>query len=143
MVSTRSDGVNAARRQAEGVPHKDPEENRRYQREWAARNPEKMRRKREREKVRMREKRGYKGGSYRTMGRGLSLLMNGRCRIRCRDGTFVYFYRAVVEAELGRHLRPDEIVHHINGDHTDDRLENLMVMSQADHAALHAAEAVA
>ena len=53
-------------------------------------------------------------------------------------GTHVYRYRLVVEEALGRYLSPSEIVHHINGDHTDDRLENLQIMTQADHAALHA-----
>ena len=40
--------------------------------------------------------------------------------IRCRDRTLRYFYRAMMEAQLGRELRPDEIVHHIDGDPTND-----------------------
>lgn len=46
---------------------------------------------------------------------------------------YVYRYRLVVEASLGRYLRRDEIVHHINGVCNDDRLENLQVMSQSEH----------
>jgi len=62
----------------------------------------------------------------------------GRWQIRCRDGSFVYFYRAVVEAELRRALDSEEIVHHINSDPTDDRLENLRVFSsQAEHQRHH------
>lgn len=61
----------------------------------------------------------------------------GRARIDCRDGSRVHFYRAVVEASLGRHLRSDEHVHHINGDPTDDRLENLQVLSLSEHTRLH------
>jgi hypothetical protein len=38
---------------------------------------------------------------------------------------------------LGRHLQPDEIVHHINGIVNDDRPENLAVMTQSEHAKLH------
>lgn len=61
----------------------------------------------------------------------------GRYRITCRDGSFVYFYRAVVEAALGRHLLTSEIVHHVNGDPSDDRIENLRIVNRAEHAQLH------
>jgi hypothetical protein len=68
---------------------------------------------------------------------GLSTGAEGRGLIVCRDGSLMFFYRGVMAAELGRLLRSDEIVHHINGDPTDDRLENLEVMTRAAHARLH------
>lgn len=52
-------------------------------------------------------------------------------------GTHIYRYRLVVERHLGRYLLPSEIVHHINGIKDDDRLENLQVMTQSQHASLH------
>ena len=55
-------------------------------------------------------------------------------------GTHVYRYRLVVEESIGRYLLPSEIVHHKNGDHTDDRIENLQVVSQSEHAKIHMAE---
>jgi hypothetical protein len=52
-------------------------------------------------------------------------------------GTHVYRYRLVVERALGRYLLPHEIVHHKNGIKSDDRIENLEVMTQSDHAKMH------
>lgn len=52
-------------------------------------------------------------------------------------GKYVLRYRLVMEKVLGRFLDPSEIVHHINGDCTDDRPENLQVMTQSRHCSLH------
>lgn len=52
-------------------------------------------------------------------------------------GCYVYRYRLVMEKALGRFLQPGEIVHHINGDPTDDRLENLQILSRSQHAKHH------
>ena len=46
-------------------------------------------------------------------------------------------YRAIAEEMLGRKLRANEVVHHINGDRTDIRPENLQVMGKAEHHRLH------
>jgi hypothetical protein len=48
-----------------------------------------------------------------------------------------------MEAHLGRELQPDEVVHHINGDSTDDRLENLQVLSRSEHTAIHMPDTLA
>lgn len=52
-------------------------------------------------------------------------------------GTHVYRYRLVMEKHLGRYLLPEEIIHHKNGNHSDDRVENLEVMSQSQHIKAH------
>lgn len=46
---------------------------------------------------------------------------------------YVYRYRLVMEAVLGRYLEPYEVVHHINGKQSDDRPENLVVTTQSKH----------
>jgi hypothetical protein len=50
---------------------------------------------------------------------------------------YCYEYRLIVEKKLGRYLKPNEIVHHKNGDITDNRLKNLQLMTQKEHINLH------
>jgi hypothetical protein len=57
-------------------------------------------------------------------------------RLHRRQG-FHPEHRVVASRMLGRPLRRDEHVHHINGIKTDNRPENLQVMSQQAHRKLH------
>ena len=45
--------------------------------------------------------------------------------------------RAVIEDRLGRILDSDETVHHLNGDPSDNRAENLLLATRAAHGRLH------
>lgn len=62
---------------------------------------------------------------------------SGRWIVRGRDGQNYLWYRIVVWNMIGRQLRPDETVHHVNGDCEDDRPENLQVLSRSEHSRLH------
>lgn len=55
-------------------------------------------------------------------------------------GRIVYLHREAMERKLGRALRRDEIVHHINGVRTDYREENLELMALGRHNTLHNVE---
>lgn len=54
-----------------------------------------------------------------------------------RNG-YVYEHRYLMEIELGRSLLEGEVVHHLDCNKLNNRLENLLVLSQATHRKLHA-----
>lgn len=53
-----------------------------------------------------------------------------------KDG-YVMEHRLVMERFLGRRLEKDEVVHHINEIRTDNRIENLMLMTPSTHMSYH------
>lgn len=52
-------------------------------------------------------------------------------------------HTVVLEAKLGRYLRPNEVAHHINHVRDDNRPENLELMDVREHCLMHLREAAA
>lgn len=53
-----------------------------------------------------------------------------------KDG-YVMLHTVIMERAIGRYLSGDEVVHHKNHDRTDNRLENLQLMSKKEHCSMH------
>lgn len=68
---------------------------------------------------------------------GFMVYPNGRVFIRIEKKKYKARARIVMEEKLGRLLLSNEIVHHINGDPSDDRIENLMLTNRGDHVSGH------
>ena len=45
-------------------------------------------------------------------------------------------HRYIMQEHIGRKLESHEHVHHINGNHLDNRIENLKILSQSEHMKL-------
>ena len=78
--------------------------------------------------------RNYKGLTRHSAGYNLFCEPAGKRQLE---------HRLIVEKFLGRKLRRDEVIHHINGDKADNRIENLQIMDQSEHLKLHQEEAMA
>jgi HNH endonuclease len=63
--------------------------------------------------------------------------LNQGHRYTWRNGKKISEHRAIMQDHLGHALGRDQVVHHIDGDPLHNDLENLTVMTRADHLILH------
>jgi len=50
----------------------------------------------------------------------------------------VYEHQLVVEQYIGRYIKPGEVVHHLDGNKSNNDISNLLLLTNSDHIKLHA-----
>lgn len=79
----------------------------------------------------------WRGGRYKLKQSGYVKVYSPAHPHRSKQNT-VFEHRLVMEAHIGRHLTPKEVVHHKNGIRDDNRIENLeLVESTGKHVSDH------
>lgn len=73
----------------------------------------------------------------KTINRKITIGSNGYKYIWHTDGSGEKEHRHIIEQVLGRKLTKNEVVHHIDGNRTNNDISNLRVMSRGEHSRLH------
>ncbi|MBQ8130872.1 MAG: HNH endonuclease [Bacilli bacterium] len=76
--------------------------------------------------------------SFAKQGEYVYALIHGHPNATSKS--YVLYHRLVMENYLGRYLTKDEVVHHKDGNKTNNDITNLELMTNSEHTRLHAKE---
>lgn len=82
-----------------------------------------------------------KGKKHYNWNGGIKIHLGYRC-IKCEEHPFavngyVREHRLIMEKKIGRFLKPNEVVHHIDGDKLNNNIKNLKLFERGKHIGLH------
>ena len=72
--------------------------------------------------------------------KGVSMKSSGYLQVTIGKNKNRGYHVIIMEQHIGRKIEKNEVVHHINGIRSDNRIENLLLMSRSAHSSLHAKE---
>lgn len=78
----------------------------------------------------------WKGGRHIAGNGYVEIFMPNHPNANVRK--YVYEHQLVMERKIGRPLKKGEVVHHIDGDKTNNKISNLLLLTASEHAKLHA-----
>lgn len=79
----------------------------------------------------------WKGGKYKTAHGYINICLPNHPYTNA--GSYVFEHRLIMEKHIGRYLKPEESMHHVNGIKDDNRIENLkLFISESEHQKHHA-----
>jgi hypothetical protein len=91
------------------------------------------------ERIRASVKEYYETHTYtdhRNVAYGNKYVADGYVMVYTPDG-YLPEHRIIAESTLGRRLKSNEVVHHVDRDTTNNRHDNLVIMDRLSHMKLH------
>lgn len=79
----------------------------------------------------------YKGDKHPSWKGGKGISKDGYIRVYVSEYNREYEHRVVMEKYLGRKLKTNEHIHHIDGDKTNNDITNLLLTFRREHQHIH------